>query len=158
MDYKKSPTSIAISILLVVVVLAMLGFIFSERPAVTVLAPTTDGFPNLSMTGNVSDLVDVSIEPGQSLSGVTTITGSLKGAYFFEATATGKVLDENKNTLKTFPLTSTSDWMTTDAVSFTGTVDLTGIRATQGYIRLGNENPSGDPSGDKYVDIPVVFQ
>ena len=93
MDYKKSPTSIAISILLVVVVLAMLGFIFSERPAVTVLAPTTDGFPNLSMTGNVSDLVDVSIEPGQSLSGVTTITGSLKGAYFFEATATGKVLD-----------------------------------------------------------------
>ena len=48
--------------------------------------------------------------------------------------------------------------MTTDAVSFTGTVDLTGIRATQGYIRLGNENPSGDPSGDKYVDIPVVFQ
>ena len=68
------------------------------------------------------------------------------------------MLDENKNTLKTFPLTSTSDWMTTDAVSFTGTVDLTGIRATQGYIRLGNENPSGDPSGDKYVDIPVVFQ
>lgn len=161
MKYKHSPAAatLAISISLVVIVLAILALLFSRKPAVTIVAPGGDtGIPALTLSGNTNDLVASSLAPGASVSGVMTITGSLQGSYFFEATAQGSVLDADKKLLKRFPLSATGDWMTAGPVPFSGSVDLTGIPPGNGYIRLGNDNPSGDPSRDKYVDIPVVFQ
>ena len=104
------------------------------------------------------DLLDFSIVKNEPISGVVEASGILKGGYFFEGNARGMILDSNKNVLKTFPVTATADWMTADGVPFTMTVDATGISAGNGYIRIANDNPSGDPTKDKFIDIPVVFE
>lgn len=142
--------------ILLVVVVAFLGYLFFKKPVVTPVGGGVTDIP--SMSGDTADLVQVSLVPGATLSGTVTIAGSLKGGYFFEANARGMLLDASKTVLKTFPLTATSSWMTTDAVSFTGTVDVGGAPAGPGFVRIANDNPSGDPIHDTYIDIPVVFQ
>lgn len=111
-----------------------------------------------AISGDVGNFVSFSIAPGATVSGVIKATGSLTGGYFFEANMGVKILDANKNVLKSTNGTATSDWMTGDSVSFTTTLDFTGIPAGSGYIRLHNDNPSGMPENDKYIDIPVVIQ
>ena len=117
---------------------------------------------NMSSTngasGDVADLVQLSIAPGATITDVVTITGDIKGVYFFEGKAQGMLLDENKKVLNTFSLDATSNWLTADAVSFTAKVDTTSALAGPGFIRLKSDNPSGDPEKDKYIDIPIVIQ
>jgi hypothetical protein len=48
--------------------------------------------------------------------------------------------------------------MTEAPVPFKATVTFTSPGAGQsGTIRLKNDNPSGDPSRDKFFDLPVKF-
>ncbi len=110
------------------------------------------------ITGDTKNLVSFSIAPGATVSGKITATGSIKGGYFSEANMGVNILDANKATLKQGNGTATSNWMTSDPVSFTTKLDFTGIPAGSGYIRIKNSNPSGDPINDKYIDIPVVFK
>ena len=86
------------------------------------------------------------------------MTGSIKGGYFFEGQAQGLLLNINKNLIKRFPVTAVGDWMTSEPVSFTATFDATDAPSDFGYIRIANDNPSGDISKNKYVDIPVFFK
>ncbi len=117
-----------------------------------------DYTPNLEITGNKDDLVSLSVKPGDTIKGKITVTGSVKGAYFFEANAGMQLLDANKVVLKSGNITATSDWMTSDPVSFTGTIDATGIPSGSGYLRIKNDNPSDLPQNDKYIDIPIFYQ
>lgn len=105
-----------------------------------------------------SELVSFSVAPHSNVSGVVTATGSIKGGYFFEGQAQGFLLNINKNEIKKFPVTAVGDWMTSEPVSFTATFDATGVPSDFGYIRIANDNPSGDISKNKYVDIPVFFK
>ncbi len=113
---------------------------------------------NSNIFGTTGDLVEFTIQKNATISGVTQASGLLKGGYFFEGNARGMLLDGNKNIQKTFPITASGDWMTADAVAFDMTFDATGMPSGSGYIRIANDNPSGDSSKDKYIDIPVVFQ
>lgn len=118
-------------------------------------------FPTKGVTGQISgmkdDLVSFSVPPNTKVVDGEIVSGSLKGAYFFEANVIGKLLDSDKNEIKSFPITATSEWMTVEPVSFSFVLDLSDVSAGQGYIRLQNDNPSGDTSLDKYIDIPVIF-
>jgi hypothetical protein len=111
-----------------------------------------------SISGDTANLVRISIQPGDAVTNGQTITGAVKGSYFFEANAVGKLLNANKNTLKQFPITATGNWQTADAVNFSFVLDTNGLPKGTGFIRIQNDNPSGDPARDKYIDIPVVFQ
>ncbi len=148
---KNNNTIIAI---LVLIIIGFLAYTFYKKPAVT--TPPVTQTP--SMSGDVGNFVSFSIAPGTIVSGVMVVTGSVKGAYFFEANMIAQILDANKNVLKSAPAAATTDWMTSDPVSFTTTLDFTGIPAGQGYIRLHNDNSSGMPENDRFIDIPVVFQ
>jgi hypothetical protein len=112
----------------------------------------------LQISGNKDDLVSLSIGPGSIVNGKITITGSIKGAYFFEANAVMQLLDANKVVLKSGNITATSNWMTSDPVSFTGTIDATGIPSGAGYLRIKNDNPSDLPQNDKYIDVSIFYQ
>lgn len=103
------------------------------------------------------DLLDFSIPKNSVIAGEIEASGILKGDYFFEANARGMLLDANKNVLKTFPIMATSDWQTTDGVPFTMTIDATGVTPGPGFIRIQNDNPTGDVSKDKFIDVPVVI-
>lgn len=154
---KNTQSKIIVGLLVFVAVAVLIG-IFMQRSPDTDVQNSSNGTTTPLYSGDTANLVSVSLVPGQTVSGMLTVTGSIKGAYFFEANAVGQVLDANKNVLKSFPLTATSDWMTAEPVSFSGTVDLSGVTAGKGYIRIHNDNPSGEPAHDRFIDIPVVFQ
>lgn len=154
-------------IVMVVIIAAIIALAIIIRPSITV-APIDTGAGNATntpdtslvpkITGDMANLVSISIKPGDTLSGTVTVTGALKGGYFFEANAVGMFLDANKNIVTSFPIAATSDWMTADAVSFAFTQSTADVPKGQGYLRVHNDNPSDIPANDKYVDIPVNFQ
>ena len=111
-----------------------------------------------AITGDTKNLVSFSLASGATITDIAHVSGEIKGVYFFEGKAQGFLLDENKKVLNTFPLEATSNWLTADGVSFTASIDTTSALPGAGYIRLKNDNPSGDPEKDKFIDIPIVIQ
>lgn len=159
MEQNKKGNGIFIVLAIIAIVAAFLVYAIVNR------APATDDVTNPPIvtpapliTGDTANLVEFSIAPGQKVSSTMTATGTLTGAYFFEANIRVNILDANKLALKQTYGTATTDWMTSGPVSFTTNLDFTGIPAGNGFVRLMNDNPSGDPAMDKYIDIPVVFQ
>jgi hypothetical protein len=136
-------------VVLVLLAGAAAGIYFGRTP--TIEAPIVTPLPS-------TDLLSLSIAPGSVLTGSVTFTGSLKGGYFFEANARGALLDAAKNEMKAFPISATSDWMTAEPVTFKAVVDTSSVQKGSGYLRIANDNPSGDPIYDKYIDIPVTFK
>jgi cell division protein YceG involved in septum cleavage len=108
--------------------------------------------------GNKQDLVFFSINPGQKVSGILEITGSVRNAYFFEANILINVLDANKNVLKNGYANATTDWMTVEPVSFEGSIDFSGLASGPAYIEIHNDNASGLPENDKSILIPVIIE
>lgn len=113
---------------------------------------------NNKILGNKDDLVSFSINPGQKVSGEMTITGSIKGGYFFEANVLVNILDANKNVLKNSYGTATTDWMTAGPVSFTALVDFTGFNQGPAFIEIQNDDPSDGEGGPaKKILIPIII-
>ena len=106
--------------------------------------------------GNTNDLVAFSVSPGDKVSGILSFSGTVKNAYFFEANIGVNILDENKKLLKAGHGTATTEWMTSEPVSFSGSIDLTGLPPGAGYIQIANDNASGLPENDKFIYIPVT--
>lgn len=111
-----------------------------------------------SVLGNKDDLVSLSVAPGAAVSGKMTVTGSVKNNYFFEGNIPVHVLDAAKNHVLETHGTSTTDWMTSGPVSFSAVIDFTTLPKGPGYIELHNDNPSGDPTKEKTIDIPIVIK
>ena len=144
-----------IIIALLVVVILILGFMMF-KPKVEV--PVNNQNQNPVMSGNTDDLTSFSITPGQKVSGTMTATGVMKSNYFFEANMPVLILDANKNVLKTGFATSTSDWMTSGPITFTTTLNFSGLSSGPAYIDIRNDNPSGDPANERNIYIPIVIQ
>lgn len=104
-----------------------------------------------------ADVVSLSIVPGARVTQGQVVTGVLRGGYFFEANARGMILDSQKNVLASFPITATTEWMTAGDVSFTTTLSVPSAAQGEGYLRIANDNPTGDTAYDKFNDIPVSF-
>ena len=144
-----------IIIALLVVVILILGFMMF-KPKVEV--PVNNQNQKPVMSGNTDDLTSFSITPGQKVSGTMTATGVMKSNYFFEANMPVLILDANKNVLKTGFATSTSDWMTSGPITFTTTLNFSGLSSGPAYIDIRNDNPSGDPANERNIYIPIVIQ
>jgi hypothetical protein len=106
---------------------------------------------------NVSDLVDLSIIPGQSLSGSNDITGTVQGGYFFEGNILVNVVDKNKAVLRAGHGSATGDWMTSGPVAFSAIVDVSGLAQGFAYIAIQNDNASGESANDKIIYVPIVI-
>ncbi len=96
------------TVLLVVVILLLgAGFWMINKKPVVNTPPVVATTPAIS--GDVGNFVSFSIAPGSTVSGVMAATGSVKGAYFFEANMIAQILDANKNILKSAPAAATTD-------------------------------------------------
>ena len=150
-----------ISFIVIVLVLGTAVLFISKKSVENKPNPTVTIIPtNIQpeILGNKSDLVSFSILPGAQVSGKEAVTGKVQGGYFFEANLVLKILDANKNVLKTTNGTATTDWMTSGPVDFKGNLDFTGLPAGSAYIAIENDNPSGEPANAKQILIPVVIQ
>ncbi len=150
-------------ITLLVITLAVVGFIAFKNSA---KAPIVDNVPPQTMptdgiTGNKNnkgDLISFSIWQESKVHGVVSYRGTIRGAYFFEANILIKILGANKQVLKESNAMATTDWMTAEPVDFEGNIDFTGFPTGRAYIRIQNDNASGLPEHDKWIDIPVIIQ
>lgn len=131
----------------------MVFALFGQREPVE----TVNEIPAPVVMGNALDLVSLSFNPGDTLSGQNTISGTIKNAYFFEANIIVKVTDLSNNILLNTYGTATTDWMTAGPVSFSTNVDFTGLPVGPAYLILENDNPSGDPALVKQIIIPIVI-
>lgn len=147
--------AILLGLIALIVIVGVLYFYSSKK----VDAPIVDNnIINTEILGNKDDLVSFSVQPGDTVSGLLNLSGSVKNAYFFEANIRVILLDASQNILKEGFGTATTDWMTVDPVSFTSTIDATGFSGA-GYILIQNDDPSDGEGGPaKKIFIPVIFQ
>lgn len=113
---------------------------------------------NTEILGNKADLVSFSISASSKVSGIMNVTGSVKNGYFFEANIILNILDSNKNILQKGHANATSDWMTSEAVSFSGNIDFSNLPKGPAYIEIHNDNASDLPENDKSILIPIIIQ
>lgn len=99
---------------------------------------------------------------GEAVASPLSLSGQARGSWYFEATAPVKVTDASGKVLGTGHIQAQGEWMTTNFVPFTGTIDFkvstTSATTTSGFVVFNNDNPSGDPARSKSVSIPVVFK
>ncbi|MBU0612088.1 Gmad2 immunoglobulin-like domain-containing protein [Patescibacteria group bacterium] len=154
--------------LIIITLLSGTVFLLNRKPKVEIptfvdpIVEENESVPvenrEIGFLGNKDDLVSFSINAGSLVSGFMPINGVVQGGYFFEGNIIVRVLDANKNVLKTAYGTATTEWMTTGPVSFHTTLDFSGLPAGPGYIEIHNDNASGLPENDRLILIPVVIQ
>lgn len=142
----------------VVLILVIFGGIYMSTKkkvdAPVVVVPEN----KVEILGNKEDLLSFSVKPGDTVSGILNLSGTVKNAYFFEGNIGIGLLDANKNILKQGNGTAISDWMTTEPVTFTATIDATGLSG-KGYIAIQENDPSGGEAGvPSEILIPVFFE
>lgn len=113
-----------------------------------------------SILGNKEDLVSFSIWPNTKVHGIVSYRGIIKGGYFFEASFGTKILDLNRNVLKSSYSITKSDWMNAGPIPFEGNIDFTGLPKGPAYILLAQDDPSGGESGliPREVLIPIIIE
>lgn len=111
------------------------------------------------VTTEPADMIRVSAPAaGASIESPVTVSGEARGNWFFEASFPAEVFDANGKSLGVSPIQARGEWMTTDFVPFEGTITFTRPTTSTGIVRFNKDNPSGDPSRDAFIDVPVTFR
>ncbi len=107
---------------------------------------------------DLSDLIVVdSLEAGDTVASPLVVTGEARGNWYFEASFPVRLYDSANNLLTTGIAQAQSDWMTTNFVPFTVTLNFTAPTSGTGTLVLQKDNPSGLPANDAQLVIPVAF-
>lgn len=143
---------ISIPIIIVLVILTALTFDWGRSGE---LLP--DYNKNNSST-NTLIIVD-NIKDNQEVSNPITILGKARGNWYFEASFPVKLVDLDGNVLVSTFASAQSDWMTTDFVNFSVTLEYVKSTSTdRALIVLSKDNPSGLPEFDQSIYIPVILK
>ena len=153
----KKPKIIIIAVIIVLCLLFVIIFMIEGNIQSKKLIDDSVPQINTEILGNKGDLVSLSIVPGQRVSGTLSVTGTVKGAYFFEANIVLNIIDMNKNILVRSHGNATTDWMTSEPVSFKGAIDLSEVAKGPAYLEIHNDNASGLPENDKSILIPIII-
>lgn len=94
-----------------------------------------------------------------------TIRGQARGNWFFEASAPVTLVNWDGLIIADGFVTADGEWMTTDFVSFTGTLEFISPYKQgdpdfmkRGTLIFKKDNPSGLPENDDALEIPIVFE
>ena len=114
---------------------------------------------NIGNALDKTDLIQVADPvPNQTIGSPLTITGQAVGSWYFEASFPVKLFDANNNQLAEGIAQANGDWMTTNFVPFSATLNFATQPAdSTGTLILYKDNPSGDPANDDQLTIPVTF-
>jgi hypothetical protein len=105
-----------------------------------------------------NDLIQVT-EPqaNQEISTPILIKGQARGSWFFEASFPVEIQDSDKVIIATGIAQAKTEWMTNDFVPFEVNIDFQRPVIKNGYLILKKDNPSGDPSKDDQLILPIAF-
>jgi hypothetical protein len=172
MNNKRLAVISVVGIFLVGVITVLIGRSDFYRQTSSALRPPTEATtkpePTPTPSGKVvsafyKDLikdVEVLTVQNDSSSSVRTfrISGKARGTWFFEGSFPIELQDENGKAITTVVATAESEWMTSDFVTFTATINYTFQATKTGFILLMKDNPSGEPANDDEFKIPVSFE
>lgn len=137
----------------VLVVLALFGWFVWPHAA---SAPSSDD--GITWHNASADLITLDlIHPGVTVLPQFTVSGKARGTWYFEASFPVEILDKDGNRLVALPAEAQGEWMTEDFVPFEAEVDL-GTYSGPATLVLHKDNPSGDPSRDASMSLPIVVQ
>ena len=88
----------------------------------------------------------------------TTLSGTARGYWFFEASFPVELRDESGNVLATSVAQADGEWMTENFVQFSSTMSWATTTATSGVLIFKKDNPSGLPENDDSLEIPVYLK
>jgi Immunoglobulin-like domain of bacterial spore germination len=95
--------------------------------------------------------------PNSVVASPLVVKGEAPGPWFFEANLPIELTDAEGNQIAIIGAMATEEWMTTDMVSFEGTLTFTTTEA-EGFLVIRKDNPSGLPENDASEKFPVKFQ
>lgn len=141
----------------IIIAIIFLGWYLYQKNNTPVIDNSV--IPSIQVLGNQSDLVSFSVDPGEKVSGVLTVAGSVKGGYFFEGNILLNILDVNKEVIREGNGNAKTDWMTTEPVGFDGVLDFTKLPKGPAYIEIQNDDPSDGEGGPaKKILIPIIIE
>jgi len=114
--------------------------------------------PNIDDSPVKFDLINVTTPtPNQEISSPLVIAGSARGNWYFEASFSIKLYDENNNLIAQTTAQAQGDWMTNDFVPFKAELKFISQAGTNGRLVLEKDNPSGLPENADQLSLPVRF-
>ena len=127
----------------------------SSAPIVaTSSAPSSSAYVNAS-----EDLIFATApKPGATLTSTILLKGFARGSWYFEAVFPIVVINKDGMTIGQGQGRADGDWMTNAFVPFSTEIDLKAPYSGPAIIKLEKDNPSGDPSRDASLSIPVTLQ
>lgn len=117
--------------------------------------------PNFQPTKKAenSDLIRVDSPMfGAMVKNPLVITGEARGSWFFEASFPVQLLDASGKEIAVTSAQAQKNWMTTDFVPFSATLNFSVPEIPFGTLVLKKDNPSGLPEHDLELRMPIVFR
>ena len=94
--------------------------------------------------------------PGDIITSPLEVKGKALGNWFFEAILPLKLVTEDGEIISDYYAQAESDWMSEDFVPFSGTLEFS-TTASNGYLVVNRNNPSGLKEHDSQIRIPIKF-
>lgn len=108
-----------------------------------------------------ADLIKITNpRPNQTISSPVIIKGQARGSWFFEASFPVVLVDWDGKIIAEGTARTKSDWMTTDFIPYEATITFTvdkNAYSNKGAVILRKDNPSGLPTNDDSLEVPVFF-
>lgn len=106
----------------------------------------------------LQDLIQVEIpEPASQITSPQVIQGKARGTWFFEGDFAVYLLDENGNEIAIAIAMAQGEWMTTEWVDFSASMEFDVSQAGNGYLVFEKSNPSDKRELDRELRFPVSF-
>lgn len=117
-----------------------------------------DSRPLPTKKAEIPDLIRVdSPLYGAVVKSPLVVMGEARGSWYFEASFPVSLLDAFGKEIVIAPAQAQGDWMTTDFVPFSVTLNFSFSEAPFGTLVLKKDNSSGLPEHDLELRIPVVL-
>ena len=112
-----------------------------------------------------ADVIQVTSPAGMAVvTSPLSLSGKARGNWFFEASAPVSLVNWDGLIIAEGFITANGDWMTTEFVPFSGTLEFTSPYKDgdpdfmkRGSLIFKKDNPSSLPENDDAVEIPVLF-
>jgi hypothetical protein len=142
-----------------ILVLALLGVSVWSYFALHKKSVVTPELPQ-EITAEYKDLVTVTTPlPGDSITSPLEIKGEARGQWFFEASFPVILTNWDGLIIAQGIATADGDWMTTEFVPFTATLEFTKPEYNErGTLILQKDNPSGLPEHDDAFEFAIRFE
>ncbi|RJQ33729.1 hypothetical protein C4568_03980 [Candidatus Parcubacteria bacterium] len=161
-------TWLVVIFILFVIIVVMLGFLITlptSKPSPDIIAatstteeeappPTEEEESEKPLSSRV---VVTSPQAKQLLGHMFTVAGVAPGPWFFEAQFPMQVRDMEGNVVGRATATAQGEWMTTELVTFTATMQIDATFHGDAKLILIKDNPSGLPEHDDAVEIPITI-